>query len=105
MLKQETDEFGTITSYFSCGHKLFEKTFNDQINLLEMFNRKKKGIKDFSKDHKFEYEETVGEKVGRNGNVVFIHQVIDRINNLYRKLVRQEGKIIKNIQEKLTSHK
>jgi hypothetical protein len=105
MLKQETDESGRITNYFSCGHKHFEITFNEKINLLEMFNVKKKGIIDFSKDHKFEYEETVGERIGKDGNIVFIHQVIDRINNFYKKFVRQGGKIIKNIQEKLTSHK
>lgn len=105
VVKKEDDGNGTIISHFSCGHKHFEKNFIDSISLLDMLNLKNKGMDSFSKDHKFKYEETIGERIGGDGKVVFIHRVIDRFNNIYKELVRQRDKIIRDIQEKLTSHK
>ncbi len=67
---------------------------------------KKKGQKKISKKHKFDYEVLIGERVGQDGKLVFIHQIIDRVRNYYKKFVKlkQGDKIIKDIEGNLTNH-
>ena len=105
IIKKETDKSGNVISYFSCGHKLFQVTIKESIKAYEMLGIKKKGQERLSKDHKFECEEIAGERIGRDGKPVFVHQVIDRAKNYYKKFVKQGNKIIKDIEEKLTEHK
>jgi len=105
IVKQQTDKFGRVINCFSCGHKLFQITITDTIKSYEMLGIRKRGQEKFSKNHKFEYEVLTGERVGHNGKPVFIHQIIDRVKNYYKKFVKQGDKIIKNIEEKLTKHK
>lgn len=105
IIKKETDEFGKVINYFSCGHRLFQVTIEEKVKAYEMLGIKKRRQERFSKNHKFEYEALMGERVGRNGKSVFINQVIDRVKNYYKKFVKQGDKIIKNIEQKLTNHK
>jgi hypothetical protein len=105
LVKKETDEFGKVINYFSCGHKLFQVHIKETIKVYEMLGIKKKGQERFSKKHEFEYEVLTGEKVGRDGKSVFIHQIIDRAKNYYKKFVKQGNKVIKDLEQKLTEHK
>ncbi len=70
-----------------------------------MLGIKKRGTERFSKNHEFEYEVLKGERIGRDRKPAFIHQIIDRVKNYYKKFVKQEDKIIKDIEEELTNHK
>lgn len=105
IVKKETDEFGKVINYFSCGHRLFQVHFEDTAKAYEMLGIKKKGQERFSKKHKFEYEVLTGERIGRDGKPVFIHQIIDRVKNYYKKFVKQGNKVIKDLEQKLTEHK
>lgn len=105
IIKQETDEFGKVINYFSCGHKLFQVTFKETAKTYIMLGIKKRGKEKFSKKHKFYYEALTGERIGQDGKSVLINQIIDRIKNYYKKFVKQENKIIKNVEQKLTEHK
>jgi hypothetical protein len=105
LVKKRTDEFGKVINYFSCGHELVEVYIVETGKAYERLGIKKKGQEKFSKKHKFEYEVSIGETVGRDGKPAFIHQIIDRTKNYYKKFVKQGDKIIKNIEEKLTEHK
>ena len=105
IVKKETDKSGNIANYFSCGHKLFQVYIKDTVKAYVMLGIKKKGQERFSEKHEFEEEVLTGEKIGRDGKPVFINQIIDRVKNYYRKFVRQENKVIKDIEEKLTDHK
>lgn len=105
LIKKEIDKFGHIVNYFSCGHKLFQVYIKDTAKPYIMLGIKKRGPKIFSKKHKFEEEVLTGERIGRDGKPVFINQIIDRVKNHYKKFTRQENKVIKDIEEKLTDHK
>jgi len=105
IIKRETDEYGKVINYFSCGHRLFQVYIKDTVRAHVMLGIKKKSKERFSKKHKFDYEVLQGEKVGRNGKPVVIHQIIDRVKNYYKKFVKQENRVIKDIEEKLTNHK
>lgn len=105
IVKRETDEFGRISSYFSCGHRLVEIAIQNSENTYSLSSIKKKGPVKVSKNHKFELEELIGKRVGKDRKVAFIHQIVDRVKNYYKKFVEVDGKIIKNIEGKLTDHK
>lgn len=105
IIKKETDEFGKIINYFSCGHKLFQVALKESVKAYEMLGIKKRGSEKFSKDHKFEYEVLTGERIGKDRKPAFVHQIIDRVKNYYKKFVKQEEKIIKDTETKLTEHK
>lgn len=94
------------TTYdLSCGHRFVTLETFDQVKAYDMLGIKKKGKEDFSKDHKWEKEITVGERIGRDGKPAYVHQVIDRASNYYKKFVEQGNKIIKDIEGKLTDHR
>lgn len=105
IIKKETDEFGKVINYFSCGHKLFQVYIKETIKSHVMLGIKKKRPERFSKKHKFEYEVLTGERIGGDGKPAFIHQIIDRAKNYYKKFVKQGDKIIKDTEGKLTKHK
>jgi hypothetical protein len=105
IIKKEIDEFGKVINYFSCGHKLFQVHINETAKAYEMLGIKKGGQERFSKKHRYYYEVLEGEGIGRDGKPAFIHQIIDRAKNYYKKFVRQGDKVIKNIKGKLTEHK
>ena len=89
----------------SCGHKFIEISLQDTFKAYDLLGTKKKRPDNFSKDHKWEQEQIIGERVGRDGKAVFIRQIIDRPKDYYKKFVRQDNKIIKDIEEKLSDHK
>lgn len=105
LFKKETDELGKVINYFSCGHKFFQVCVHDSGKSHELLGIKKRTERRFSKDHKFEYEVLIGERVGKDAKPVFIHQIIDRVKNYYKKFVKRKNIIIKNIETKLTEHK
>jgi len=105
IIKRETDEYGKVINYLSCGHRLFQVHIKETIKAHVMLGIKKKGLERFSEKHEFEEEVLSGERIGRDGKPVFINQIIDRGKNYYKKFVRQGNKVIKNIEEKLTNHK
>ncbi|HOK17621.1 MAG TPA: hypothetical protein PL164_02645 [Candidatus Paceibacterota bacterium] len=105
IVKRETDKFGKVINYLSCGHKLFQVHIKDTVKPYIMLGIKKRSRERFSKKHKFYYEILEGERIGKDGKPVFILQIIDRVKNYYKKFVKQGDKIIKNIEEKLTEHK
>ena len=95
------------TIYYSldCGHRFITKEFHEHIGLIEMLTIKGKGLADFSNKHKLKYEGVIGHRIGRDGKLAYVEQVIDRVGNYYKKLVKQEDKIIKDIEGKLTEHR
>ena len=105
IIKRETDEYGKVINYLSCGHRLFQVHIKETIKAHVMLGIKKKGLERFSEKHEFEEEVLSGERIGRDGKPVFINQIIDRGRNYYKKFVKQGNKVIKNIEEKLTDHK
>jgi len=99
------DEYGKVINYFSCGHRLFKVYINSTVKACVMLGIKKRSKERFSKKHKFDYEVLQGERVGRDGKPVLIHQIIDRAKNYYKKFVKQGNKVIKDLEQKLTEHK
>lgn len=89
----------------SCGHKFIEISLQDTFKAYDLLGTKKKGPDDFSKNHKWEHEQIIGERVGRDGKAAFIYQIIDRPKDYYKKFVRQGNKVIKDIEGKLSDHK
>lgn len=105
MVKRETDEFGRIIGYFSCGHRLLELAVQSSVRTYPITNIKKKGPEKFSRKHGFQYEALEGKRIGKDGKLAFVRQIVDRGKGDYEKFVESEGKIIKNIKGKLTDHK
>lgn len=99
-----TEEDNKTTYNLSCGHRFITLELFDQIKAYDMLGIKKKGKEDFSKDHKWEKEIIIGERIGRDGMPAYVHQVVDRANNYYKKFVKQGERIIKNVESKLTDH-
>lgn len=85
--------------------KNYSITLTDEIHVHEMLGIKKASKKPFSKKHKFDSETIVGERIGKDGKLAYIHQVIDRTKNYYKKFVKQDNVVIKDIEGKLTEHK
>lgn len=85
--------------------KNYKITLTDEIHVYEMLGLKKASSKPFSKKHKFDSETIVGERIGKDGKLAYVHQVIDRTKNYYKKLVKQGDTIVKDVEGKLTEHK
>ncbi len=104
-IKTTTRRGSRIDHLLECGHKFVRLSLHDSIKAYDLLGVKKKGKDSFSKDHRWNHEQLIGERVGRDGKPVFIHQVIDRTKNYYKKFVSQSGKVIKDLEQKLTEHK
>ncbi|MDD4001511.1 MAG: hypothetical protein PHU35_01835 [Bacteroidales bacterium] len=78
--------------------------FNEKVGLLDILKFKKNSLNPFSKKHKNDNEIIIGDRIGRDGKLAFIYQIIDRTNNYYKKFVKVENQVIKNIEGKLTEH-
>ena len=76
----------------------------ESLSILDMSTLKKRGKHKYSKKHIWEHEQTIGNRVGRDGKIAFVHQIIDRPTNYYKKYVEQGQKTIKNLMEQLTQH-
>lgn len=98
-------EESKVEHELSCGHKYVEVFLEDSIKAYGLLGVKKMGKEPFSKKHKWEHEQVVGERIGKDGKPAFVHQVIDRVKDYYKKLVKQEDEIIKDVEGKLTNHK
>src|SRR4051812_6965136 len=62
---------------------------NERIRVYDILGLKKFGDKPNSKDHRAVSETLVGKRIGRDGKVAYVHQVIDREKNYYKKYVKQ----------------
>jgi hypothetical protein len=85
--------------------KTIKINLSEKIRVLELIGLRKASSKPFSKKHKFDSETIVGERIGRDGKVAYVHQIVDRTKNYYKKYVKQGKKIIKDVECKLTDHK
>lgn len=85
--------------------KNYKLNFTDEISVHDILGMKKASSKPFSKKHKFDIETIVGERIGKDGKLAYIHQIIDRTKNYYKKFVKQGDLVIKDIEGKLTEHK
>ena len=94
-----------ITQTFECGHVFVQLSLYDSAKIYDILNMRKKTEKFFSLKHKWNFEQTIGDRIGLDGKPAFINQLIDRVNNYYKKFVKSEGEIIKDIEGKLTDHK
>lgn len=79
--------------------------FVENIKVLDLLGLKRAGEEKFSKKHKYISETIVGKRLGKDGKVAYVHQIIDREKNYYKKFVMQGRKIIKDIEGKLSSHR
>ena len=104
-IKTTTRQGNRVDHLLECGHKFVELNLYDSVKAYDLLGVEKKSKEGFSKDHKSDHEQLIGERIGRDGKPVFIHQVIDRTKNYYKKFVRQGGKVIKDLEQKLTEHK
>jgi hypothetical protein len=103
--KRETDEFGRVVNYFSCGHRLLEVAIQNFIQPYSIASIKKKGPEKFSKKNKFEYEQLIGKRFGKDGRLVFIDRIINRVKDSYKEFVKEGNKIIRDFEGKLSDHK
>ena len=104
-IENETREGDKTTTQLSCGHRIIAIKLVEKISLLEMLELKSKGKSNYSKNHKWKHEQIIGKRVGRDGKIAFIHQVIDRPSGYYKKYVKQGNKVIKDVVERLTQHR
>jgi hypothetical protein len=104
IIKVESDNSGTKITSFSCGHRHTEKTCQESLKIYGLTELKKKGEKNFSKNHDYEYEQITGERVGKNGILVSINRIIDRVKDFYKEVVIKGNEVIRDKEEKLSEH-
>lgn len=103
-ITETIQEDNKVEHQLLCGHKFIEVSVEDSVTGSELLGVKKMGETPFSKKHKWGYEQIIGERVGKDGKIAFVHQVIDRVKNHYKKFVRRENRIIKDDEGELTNH-
>lgn len=99
-------EDGSATRYtLSCGHTFIALNLVDTISVNDTLDLKRKGLEKSSKKHVWNLEQFVGNRIGRDGKLAFVEQVVDRVRNYYKKYVKVGDVVVKNIESKLTDHK
>jgi hypothetical protein len=84
------------------GKKVFP--FIKKITIIDEKLFREEG-KRFSKRHKYPREEHIGYRIGKDKRLVFRHQIFDRVNDIYKEIVKDGNKIIRNVTEKLSEHR
>lgn len=103
-IKATTRRGNRVDHLLKCGHRFIELNLYDSVKIYDLLEIKKKSRENFSKDHKWDHEQVIGGRVGKDGKPVFVHQIIDRTKNYYKKFVKHGNKVIKDIEQKLTEH-
>lgn len=91
--------------HLACGHTLITLYLSDTVHAYDTIGSKRRGFSKFSKKHVWNLEQFSGNRIGRDGKLAFVEQVIDRARNYYKKYVRVGNRVIKNIESKLIDHK
>jgi len=101
-----TETEGSRKKYgLACGHTFISLHLSDAVNTCDTFELKRRGFNRFSKKRIWNLEQFVGNRIGRDGKLAFVEQVIDRARNYYKKYVKVGDVVVKNNESKLTDHK
>lgn len=89
-----------------CGSHNRSITLTTEIKPHALLKLGKKGAKSKKHKHKFDQEIMAGNRIGKDGKLVSIEQVIDREQDVYRKTIKNEhGQTIVQKYEKLSEHR
>jgi CRISPR/Cas system-associated protein Cas5 (RAMP superfamily) len=89
-----------------CGSRNRSITLTGEIKPHGSLKAGKKGTASRKHKHRFDQEVTSGKRIGKDGKLVSIEQVIDREQDTYKKTIRDEhGQIIVQKDEKLSKHR
>ena len=103
-IEKSAIENGALDILFECGHRLKSIQISDTVKAYDMLGIKKAGPERFSKKHRWSYELVLGMRIGRDGKVAFVRQMVDRASNYYEKYVQQGKRVIKDLKGRLTDH-
>lgn len=89
-----------------CGSQNRSITATDEGKFHELAKLRKKGAASTKHKHRFDQEIMTGERIGKNGKLVTIQQVVDREQNAYKKTVKDEhGQVVVEKDKKLSEHR
>jgi predicted nucleic acid-binding Zn-ribbon protein len=89
-----------------CGSHNRSLKLTDKITSYELLKLGKKGTNSRKHKHMFDQDILAGDRVGRDGKLISIKQIIDREHDTYKKVIKDEhGQIIIQKEEKLSEHR
>ncbi len=101
IIKKETDEFGKVIEYFSCGHRLITARFCEKFIGLTTIALKKK-----DKNNNIYEESLSGQTISREGKIMNLQKRENKVNKICKEeTILEKEQIRQELDEELVTAK